>query len=112
MKDTYKFSRLMQDYGAGDNSVTDRMWYELAVEICSGISSLDNDKDKITLIAVCIGASTVDPHGTVTNEHVIPFVEPAKKILSMLDNQRLPYTTRISIEYVRQQIEKLLEQKT
>ena len=101
----------LKGYGEGDNSVTDRMHYELALEICQSISGLESDHDKVTLIAVCIGASNVDSNGTVTNAHVIPFVEPAKGILSRLNSMGTAYTSRISIEYVRQQLEKLCEKE-
>ena len=96
-------------YGEGDNSVTDRMWYELALQICNGLQGLKTDQDKVTIIAVCIGASTVSPTGTVTNEHVIPFVEPSRKILDRLNSLGTSYISRISVEYVRQQLEIILK---
>jgi hypothetical protein len=105
------WNKAIREYGAGDNSVTDRMWYELALDICQSISGLESDNDKVTLIAVCIGASTVDPNGTVTNAHVIPFVEPAKGILNRLHSMGTAYTSRISIEYVRSELEKLLKKE-
>jgi hypothetical protein len=99
------------EYGKGDNSVTDRMWYELACEICQGLCGLESEQDKITLIAVCIGASTISSTGTVTNAHVIPFVEPSRTILNRLDSLGTSYISRISIEYVRQQLEDILKKQ-
>ena len=55
---------LMDSYGLGDNSVTDRMFYEDALNICQRLESL-----------------------------------------------RTPLTSRISVEYVRQQLEKIVRKQ-
>jgi hypothetical protein len=39
------------------------------------------------------------------------FYEDAVKICTTLENQRMPVTTRLSVEYVRQQIEAIVKRE-
>ena len=90
-------------YGQGDNSVTDRMWYELALKICKDVQTSCNDYSG-DLVPELIASILSDKFNKNKD-----FTDDAKKIYGRLLSLRTAFTSRISVEYVRQQLERISE---
>lgn len=88
---------LIQTYGAGDNSVTDRMWYELALQICNHIA----DEPLIDEVEY------INQQIKVVMKKDGDFTDVAERVFARMMSLRAPLTSRIVVEYVRSELEKL-----
>ena len=90
-------------YGQGDNSTTDRMWYEDACEICLGVYNMweHNEED---YCANKISEFLKNKANDGRN-----FEHDGLRIYNRMISGGTSFVSRITIEYVRQQIEKLLK---
>jgi hypothetical protein len=94
-------SELMQTYGAGDNSVTDRMWYELALKICKHISD-EPLVDEVEYINEQIKAQLGREND---------FTDDAERVFEKLNASGAAYTSRLSVECVRRELDAILKKE-
>ena len=100
-------SKLISQYGEGDNSTRDQMWYEVARDYCHALLEQnvlpyfpEGDPDNAAACRLLIQHLSVIPGLKSEGIEV-----EAQRIVRRLHSLRAPLTSRIAVEYTRQAVE-------